>query len=127
APPPEPEAPVAEEPTEEPPPEALDHAELTIANFSFRPRTVTVLVGATVVWTHEDSAPHTVTSDDGIFDAGTMAEGGSFQFTFESPGTYAYHCDIHPRMTGTIEVIEAGQASVGSTAASASGGDYYSD
>lgn len=123
----EPAPPAAGEPTEEPPPEVLNRAELSIVNFSFNPRSVTVLLGGTVVWTHEDSAPHTVTSDDGLFDAGTLAEGGSFRFTFDVPGTYTYHCEIHPRMTGVIEVVEAGEAAVGSDAAAVGGEDYYSD
>ncbi len=130
-PPAESESSAAEEPTEEPDTgegvEVLDRAELSIADFSFRPRTVTIVVGGTVVWSQEDSAPHTVTSDDFIFDSGTMAEGGDFQFTFDTPGTFTYYCEIHPRMTGVIEVVEAAEAAGDFTIAALGGEDYYSD
>jgi plastocyanin len=28
----------------------------------------------------------------------------SFSYTFSTPGTYTYYCDIHPNMMGTIVV-----------------------
>jgi plastocyanin len=45
-----------------------------------------------------------VTADDGAFDAGRLSNGQEFTFTFEQAGTYAYHCNIHRSMTGTITV-----------------------
>jgi plastocyanin len=30
--------------------------------------------------------------------------GGTFSFTFMQPGTYTYHCTVHPYMKGTIVV-----------------------
>jgi plastocyanin len=37
--------------------------------------------------------------------------GASFQVSFDTPGTYRYHCVIHPFMTGTVTVAEqAGEA-----------------
>ena len=29
----------------------------------------------------------------------------SYSVTFPNPGTYTYHCAIHPGMTGTVVVI----------------------
>jgi plastocyanin len=48
---------------------------------------------------------HHIKSDDGTtFDSGTLAPYGTFQATFTTPGTYAYHCEFHPEMTGTVTV-----------------------
>jgi plastocyanin len=63
-----------------------------------------VPVGGKVVVTNTDGASHTWTAVDGAFDSGTLAEGQSFEFTFDEPGTYEYRCNIHPTMTGTITV-----------------------
>lgn len=75
----------------------------------FTPQTVTISVGTTVVWTNRTNIPHTVTSDDGkSFDSGManpLAEGMTFSFKFTKPGTYKYHCALHPQMmVGTIIV-----------------------
>jgi plastocyanin len=49
---------------------------------------------------------HTATADDGSFDTGTIDEGKLKSETFKQPGTFTYHCEIHPQMHGTIEVVE---------------------
>lgn len=80
---------------------------VTIRNFAFSPAALSVKPGTTVTWTNQDSAPHTVVSADGDpapFTSDTLATGASFTFTFTTPGTYTYHCSIHPSMTGTIVV-----------------------
>jgi plastocyanin len=63
-----------------------------------------VKVGTTVTWSNGDAVGHTVTADGGAFDSGTIAPGTSFSRRFGSAGTFAYHCKIHPSMTGTITV-----------------------
>jgi len=86
-------------------------ATVTVAavNFRFEPETRTVNVGDVVRWTFAGD-PHTVTSGapgtpDGRFDSGVRDPGGSFQVTFDSPGTFRYFCQIHPeQMFGTIVV-----------------------
>jgi plastocyanin len=75
-------------------------------SFGFGPATLTIKVGTTVIWKNMSIAPHTVTSDDGqTFDSGTVAVGGTFQFTFKNAGTYSYHCNIHPYMRAKIVVV----------------------
>lgn len=82
---------------------------VTIFNFTFTGSPITINVGDTVTWTNTDAAPHTVTSDTGVFDSGTLTSGGGpFSFTFNSAGTFPYHCAIHPFMTGSV-VVQAPQ------------------
>ena len=77
---------------------------VSIKDFSFEPGSISVAVGSTVTWTNNDTTSHTVTADDGSFDAGTLAPGATFSHTFDTPGTFSYHCNIHPSMTATITV-----------------------
>ena len=60
--------------------------------------------GNIVSWTNEDSTEHTVTADDGSFDAGPISPGDTFENAFDSPGDFGYHCAIHPFMTGVVIV-----------------------
>lgn len=53
--------------------------------------------------TNNDSFKHTVTSDDGVFDV-TVEGGTTVNLPTLSPGTYAFHCNIHSTMHGTIVV-----------------------
>jgi plastocyanin len=78
---------------------------VAIAGFAFEPATMTVKVGATVTWTNEDSAAHTVKWDDGSQGSGSLTAGGpAYARTFDTPGTFAYVCGIHAAMKGTIVV-----------------------
>ena len=71
----------------------------------FAPRAVNVMPGGMVSWTNEDSTTHTVTSNqEGLFDAGPMSPGDTFENMFDSPGEVGYHCAIHPWMTGRVMV-----------------------
>jgi plastocyanin len=73
--------------------------------WTYDPNILTVPVGTTVTWTNIGAAPHTVTSDDGAsFDSGNMDPQVAFSFTAASPGTFTYHCNYHPWMTGEIDV-----------------------
>jgi len=77
---------------------------VTIQNFAFGPASISVAAGSTVTWTNSDSTAHTVTADDGSFDSGSLAAGATFSQTFDTAGTFAYHCKIHPNMKATVEV-----------------------
>ena len=76
---------------------------ITIADFTFDGVT-DVVVGTTVVVTNTDAAPHTWTAVDGAFDSGSLGQGETFEFTFDTPGTFEYFCNFHPSMSGTITV-----------------------
>jgi plastocyanin len=77
--------------------------EVSIKDFSFGDP-IEVAVGTTVTWTNNDTSPHTATSDDGTFQSGKIDPGASFSFTFDTAGTYEYHCEFHANMHGTITV-----------------------
>jgi plastocyanin len=77
---------------------------VTILNFAFGPQDVTVKPGTTVRWTNHDAEAHTVTSDTGAFGSSVLQPGAGYSFTFTKPGTYRYHCTIHPFMTGMVTV-----------------------
>lgn len=78
--------------------------EVTIQNFAFGPATVTVKVGDTVTWTNMDLTGHSATADDGSFDTGVLSQGKSGSVTFDTAGTFTYHCTPHPNMKGTVVV-----------------------
>jgi plastocyanin len=80
---------------------------IDIVDFSFSPQNLTVMVGDTVIWTNQDNVPHTSTSDTGIWDSGTLTNGQTFMWMFNSTGDFPYHCTVHPSMTGMISVQPA--------------------
>jgi plastocyanin len=76
-----------------------------ISNFKFAPASVSVKQGTRVIVTNQDSTGHTATADDGdSFDTGTLAQGASQAISVSKPGSYPYHCSIHPFMHGTLVV-----------------------
>lgn len=77
---------------------------IDIQGYAFSPSSITINVGDTIVWTNYDSASHTVTSNDGTFDSGSITNGNTFSFTFTSAGTFDYYCAPHPSMTGSVTV-----------------------
>jgi plastocyanin len=78
--------------------------EVNIDNFSFGPERITVPAGTTVTWTNRDDIPHTVVSDDKLFKSRVLDTDEKFSYTFSRPGTYAYFCSVHPKMTGKVVV-----------------------
>jgi plastocyanin len=75
----------------------------TISGFAFG-EAPTIAVGQELTVVNADGATHTWTSDDGAFDSGNIAGGSSFAFTFDAPGEYSFHCNIHGSMMGTVTV-----------------------
>jgi plastocyanin len=80
-------------------------AEVSLRDDSLQPKTLTVAAGTTVRWTNEGKHRHTVTFDQQQWDSGPINPGVSYSHKFDRPGTYAYHCELHPQqMRGIIEV-----------------------
>jgi plastocyanin len=82
---------------------------VSIEDNYFNPQNATIPAGTRVLWTNGNnhSYAHTTTSNTGLWDSGSLDDGRQFGYTFYTPGTYAYHCTIHPSMTGTITVQPA--------------------
>jgi plastocyanin len=78
--------------------------EVRVDNFTFAPQTLTVAVNSTVTWVNKDDVPHVIASNDGVFKSKALDTDDKYSYTFTKPGTYAYYCSVHPKMTGTIEV-----------------------
>ena len=78
---------------------------VVLRDIAFKPKKLTVEAGTTVTWRFEDSGiAHDVKAEDDSF-ASEVMDSGTFEHTFEEPGTYAYLCSLHPtQMKGTIEV-----------------------
>lgn len=81
---------------------------IAIDDYAFKPATVRVAPGTSIVWTNGDDDPHTVTADDGSFDSKGLGQGDTYARTFSKAGTYAYHCAAHPFMKGVVIVEGSG-------------------
>ncbi len=88
--------------TPNPPPSGAKS--VTISDFAFTPASITIAKGSSVTWTNNGPSTHTVTAGDGSFNSGNLPSGGKFSHTFSTTGTFAYHCAIHPQMTGSVVV-----------------------
>ena len=86
-----------------PKPDAVVH----IADFAYKPPTLTIHAGQTVLFVNDDGDAHTVTATDKSFDSGGLDSKEQWLHTFTKPGTYAYFCALHPYMKATIVVTPA--------------------
>jgi plastocyanin len=77
---------------------------ITIDNFTFTPKELTVAVGTTVKWVNHDDIPHTVANKDKAFRSQALDTDDSYSFTFISAGTFDYFCGLHPHMVGKVIV-----------------------
>ncbi len=66
----------------------------------FLPNKNALQQGAKVTWYNEDTKSHTVTGEG--WGSAELAPGKAYTKTFDLPGTYAYHCSLHPSMKGEI-------------------------
>lgn len=82
---------------------------MDIADFAFTQKTLKVKKGTKVTWTNQDSARHDVMPDqesDGFMGSELLSKGESYSYTFDTPGSYEYHCTPHPYMKAKVEVVE---------------------
>ena len=78
--------------------------EVEIVDFTFTPEEITVPVGTTVTWRNADEAIHSVADRSLGIESEDLAQGGSFEHTYEEAGTFPYVCGIHNYMEGTVIV-----------------------
>jgi plastocyanin len=87
---------------------------LTQSSRAFTPNSVTVVIGVnnTVTWTDNDNQMdangytpnHTVTANDNSFTSQSLSYGDTYTYTFTTAGSFAYHCNVHSWMAGTVIV-----------------------
>jgi LPXTG-motif cell wall-anchored protein len=105
-------------------PRAAETKTISIKDFEFAPKTISVGVGDTITWTNDGPSPHTVSADDAGFDSGNLDKGATFSHTFDKAGTFAYYCKYHGSKGGTgmaasITVAEAAAAAPAAAPAAA--------
>ncbi len=86
---------------------AFGSAVVVIRNFTFSPAQVHVAVGQKVTWVNcevRGTDSHTSTADGGKWSSPVLASGAVFTTDFATAGTFSYHCEIHPGMTGSVVV-----------------------
>lgn len=77
---------------------------VSIKGFAFSPAKLTAKVGQTITVTNADGATHTLTADNGSFDTGNLNGGKSGRIKATKKGTFAFHCNLHGSMKGTLTV-----------------------
>jgi amicyanin len=77
-----------------------------IANFVFSPAEVRIHAGQTVTWVNceENATSHTTHANGEEWVSPLLAPGEAFSHEFDQAGTFDYHCDPHPFMTGRVIV-----------------------
>ena len=83
-------------------PASAARTRVRIVDNAFEPKRKAIPQGSRVTWTNRGDTAHTVTSNTGKFDSGTLDPGESFTKRFNRTGVFKYHCEIHPEMTGKI-------------------------
>ena len=80
--------------------------QINISGFAFLPGHEIINQGDTVRWTNLDGVNHTSTSDNAVWDSGTILPTQSFSFVFNNAGVFPYHCNFHHTMMDTITVLQ---------------------
>jgi len=74
---------------------------------SFYPEILDVNKGDTVVWTNKDEKMHEIQFNGySLANSRPLEEGALHRYQFNEPGTYSYHCSVHPGLQGLIRVLE---------------------
>jgi len=76
----------------------------TMTTTAYSPNPLTISRGTTVTWVNNDSSTHDQVADGGAFNTGDATPGNKVSFTFQTAGTFPYHCGHHPNMVATITV-----------------------
>ena len=87
-------------------PDAIVNVIADNGNMSFSPDPVVINAGQRIAWRNGDSIVHTATgiAQNG-FDTREIAPGAtSNALAFAATGDFAYRCNIHPTMVGTVTV-----------------------
>ncbi len=78
---------------------------IIIENLAFNPSELRIKVGNQITWINNDRMSHTVSSNIGYeLNSGKFSQGAVYKHTFNTIGTFNYHCNIYPMMKGKIIV-----------------------
>ena len=77
---------------------------VSIDDFEFVPATISGRPRQVVAFTNTGFEHHNATVDDGGCATKTMETGQHDGLVFTIPGSYPFHCTIHPWMNGTITI-----------------------
>jgi plastocyanin len=85
--------------------------EVWMQGTAFVPASKTIAVGTTITWTNKDAYAHWVASGvpgapDGIFNSGSLSNGGTYSFKFITAGTFKYYCMIHGAMMTAVMIVQ---------------------
>ena len=83
---------------------AIAEATVTIDNFAFTPEVLTVKPGTRVTFINRDDIPHSIVAVAKAFRSRAFDTDGTYQFTFQNAGEFAYFCGLHPHMKGKVIV-----------------------
>jgi plastocyanin len=86
---------------------AAANVTITARDFFWSPDAVTIQVGDTVTWTNAQGFHNVLLGDSRLNQPGFPNDPSwqpPPQRTFTAPGSYTYACEVHPGMTGTINV-----------------------
>lgn len=81
---------------------------ILLKDFAFSPPQLVVKKGPKITFRNTDSVTHAITANNGAFKSGLMEKNQTFYLETATmvPGTYTYHCDIHPTMKGTLMITD---------------------
>jgi plastocyanin len=83
---------------------SADPGTVLVKDNVFDPKTITVAPGDTVTWKFEGVSAHNVTFDD--FNS-KLKKDGTYEHTFDTAGSFDYHCTVHAGMSGTVVVEDS--------------------
>lgn len=77
-----------------------------ILDLTFKPASLVVAPGDTIVWINRDVVPHTATAIGGNahWDSGTLQEADSWYLVVQEGEPQSYYCRFHPAMQGSFVV-----------------------
>lgn len=81
--------------------------QVSIQDYTFTPRIISIARGTTVIWTNNDTVMHSVVFDDhSLALSGMLNQGSSFSFAFDKVGQYTYHGGVYPNAVGKVIVTD---------------------
>lgn len=78
---------------------------VSMKDFEFAPVSITIKAGTTVNWTNDGEKQHSAKAVDSSFDTELFGPGEAESVAFETPGTFAYFCELHGSEDGTQGMV----------------------